>query len=658
MGPITKFNWYDNSAIGTASPTPEQVNALFLTAFTADKGTEQMIRIKGEDFYKMYGSSLSFARHGQVLLQAGKIIDAGGELLCKRIVAYDATLSNIILTVQVTNVTKQEKDADTGQPLYIDAATGDTTTEQYDAELHENEKYTVTNTVIKWLADNSVTNCKTSDEVYEAAESLYQAYNQMPIDDYKQTLPEEERDQLFTDVSYGIYPLYVITDIGRNADVKSIRIVPKYEVSRRLGFMIYTLSEIEGATVNENVTVTANPNLIYNNVSYAITDKSMGELKTIPVSGMLEAYVTKLSELTGIPYEQLINMDVFFGCNIKGASIDGVTVDTDGIDISGEFGVKLASGSNGTEFDYNGTTAYYKSDAYAEALCKFYRGYSVQANDPFPYDDQIYNVDVHKIVACVDANYPIKVKNAITELADFREDFFVFRDYTTDVYTFADALDVQSKLKKTRFAADYLTTYDVIDPYTRKRIRVTMMYDLVQPLVVHFSNSPYAPFAGVINGFVLSNAIEGTINFVPVTTPEFDQIGLLDDVRVNYATYHEYNGDLTVVSLYTSQDAYTQLSYVNNVVAIQEVMRALRTACPRNRYRLQTGNDFSDYKQACSAVLKNFTNWFAGLAFIYQQDDLEADQKIFHAAIEFAFNNWVQSEIFDLYAIPTALVTE
>ena len=644
MGPITKFNWYDNSAIQTSASTTAMTSPLFLAAFSADKGTEEMIRISGDDFYKMYGSSLSFARHGQALLQAGKIIDAGGELLCKRVVATDATLSNIILAVQLVNVTKQDKDADTGLPLYIDPTTGDATTVSQDSVTGDAyNPITSSFTKIKWLADNTVTNCKTPDEVYTAAADIYQEWGDMSVADYVESLPEDEQSDIITKVEGGIYPLYVVTDIGRNADVKSIRIVPKYEVSRRLGFMVYTMSEIEGSTINENVTVTANPNLVYNNIAYGITEKTMGELITKPVEGMIEEYVGKLAELTGIEYSALINMDVFFGCTIKGASIEGVS---------------LASGSNGTEFDYNGTNAYYKSANYETALKKFFTGYTTKANDLFPYNDQIYNLDVHKICACVDANYPVSVKNAITELANFRQDIFFFRDLTTEIYTFADASEVQAKLTKTRFAADYMTTFEVIDPYTKKRIKVTMTYDLVTPLVNHFQNTPYQPFAGVINGFTLKSAIEGTTNFIPVTTPEFDQIGLLDDLRLNYATYHEYNGYLTVVSLYTSQEAYTQLSYVNNVVAIQEVMRALRTECPKNRYRLQSISDFTEYKTACTTVLKQFISWFAAISFIYQQDDIESDQKIFHAAIEFAFNNWVQSEIFDLYAIPVSMIQD
>ena len=123
----------------------------------------------------------------------------------------------------------------------------------------------------------------------------------------------------------------------------------------------------------------------------------------------------------------------------------------------------------------------------------------------------------------------------------------------------------------------------------------------------------------------------------------------MDDIRVNYAIFE--NDDCVVQTLYTSQDAYTQLSYSNNVLAIQEVVRAVRTACPRNRYSLVTGTDMTSYAKAVSNVLQGFTSNFDVLEFGYTEDPLKASQKIFYATIKFAFHMWPQTEIFDLFAI-------
>jgi hypothetical protein len=168
-------------------------------------------------------------------------------------------------------------------------------------------------------------------------------------------------------------------------------------------------------------------------------------------------------------------------------------------------------------------------------------------------------------------------------------------------------------------------------------------------LVNHIANNPYAPVAGSINGFILANAIKGTINFVPVHTPKVNQLEAIDELRVNYAIF---NDDQCVVqSAYTSQDKYTQLSYLNNVIAVQRVLRAVRTACPRQRYSLSTSTDLQSYAAAVNSVLSNYTSNFATLRFSYTQDDLRASQKIFYAAIEFAFLGWAQTEIFEIYAI-------
>jgi hypothetical protein len=619
MYPGTKFNWYDASQFSTTTGTVDISSApLFLTAFSADKGTEEMIRVAGDDFYKMYGKNLSFAKHGQVLLQAGRIIDTGAELLCKRIVSESATLSNLILCIQLTGTPTQKTNAD-GDPLYIDNTTGDETTEAETGGQPNNPiMYTVNK--IKWIA-NTVENCKTFDEVKEAVDGLYVAYN-------------EDSE---TGIGTGTWPIYVVADIGRNADCKAIRILPDYSSSKSLGIMVYEMADIEGTQVSEKVTFTANSRVIINNVSYAVNEYMMGQLKLDEVDGMLEEYTQQLADNLGMDYNDLINMDMLFGAAQNGASLENVSIDADGVDITNEYGITLKSGSDGID-------GFLNSEEYTDAMVGFFLGEDT---------DAIFDVDVHKVRAVVDANYPVAVKEAIATLANFREDFFFFRDLGVGLTTYNAIVTAASALTKTKFAGDYMTSYKVIDPLTRKRIDVTMMYDFVVPLINHFINGAEVPLAGESNNFILSSAIQGTLNYTPVNTIRVNQKDLLDDARINYATYYEYGGNLVVESLYTSQEATTQLSYINNVLAIQEVMRALRSGCPKNRFKFQSGNDFSDYEDACTEILQAYKSWFSKLEFVYTQDDIRATQKIFYASINFAFNNWVQTEIFDLYALPT-----
>jgi hypothetical protein len=93
------------------------------------------------------------------------------------------------------------------------------------------------------------------------------------------------------------------------------------------------------------------------------------------------------------------------------------------------------------------------------------------------------------------------------------------------------------------------------------------------------------------------------------------------------------------------------LSFVNNVLGIQEVLRAVRIACPINRFSLANGSDLSNYAKNVTNVLDNYTGRFDVLEFEYTANKLQAQQKIFYASIRFAFLNWAQSEIFNVYAI-------
>ena len=305
--------------------------------------------------------------------------------------------------------------------------------------------------------------------------------------------------------------------------------------------------------------------------------------------------------------------------------------------------------------------------------------------------DEIWDTDSHKIFAVCDANYHKLIKECISNFVLFRKDCIFLRDCNIGAYSVSEISEVYSKyilntsrIKKfggpegypkfieatkvdpetvaitnlrSNFIADYGTTYEIIDPISKKNIEVTMLLDLaIRLTTMYIEQGPFAPLAGTYNGFRLGNAIEGTVNFVPIITPTTNQKQVIDDLRLNYAIFED-NGQCVVQSNYTSQDKNTQLSFINNVLAIQEVARVVRTVCPRNRFRLITGSDMSEYAAAVSRVLQGYNTYFETLEFTYTQDPLRSIQKIFYASINFSFNNWAQTEIFDLYALANTTTT-
>lgn len=732
MYPGTKVNWIDQSQIFQEKVTVVDNKALFLTASTFDKGPEEMTRIKGDKFFKLYGTDNRFDKHGQPAIQAARIINAGGELLVKRIVADNATLPNVIFVAQVTRNASDDENIVPTDALVIpdkdDVWFGKTIgelvaddvvvdvnggvhgtlhyvedyVEFYPGNAEQQEGYyfpftmNTTGTLMTLKVNGVATKTnipfdpdilfRISDPtfvyevevdgvtiisldftktVFEAkgATSTHSAGTDIIINDdsdldisdtevgvemsatikwsavyiencYSFDQFKEELVKLY-DPENGIYPLIGVTDNGRGLGCKAISLIPNIELSTSIGKMFYTVAVHEGTNRIEHASVTLG-DVVYNNVQYGINEHTCEQVKFYIDPDIYADYVASLSEVIGVEVDAMVGYDMINLTTLRGIQIDNLEVDPESIDTAVQYGVTLEGGSNGEFGDYPVDTP-----AWTKALLDFYTG---------NYTNEIYDVDEYKIGAVVDCCYPYDVKEAIAELATFREDFVFFRDMRCDADSYQGTLSILNRfITNNKFIANYMTYYQILDPATKKRIKVSMMYDFAACLVNAFNNGIHYPTAGIANQFILESAIEGTINYIPRITPLLNQKQLVEDLRVNYAVFQQ--GQCIVQSLYSAQEAYTQLSYINNVLAIQEVVRSLRTSCPKKRYTFVDNSDFSSYAELCENVLRNFKNNFDYLHFEYRQDTLLAHQKIFYASVKFAFKDWAQSEIFDVYAI-------
>lgn len=617
MYPGTIVEYVDQSAIPKLGITEVRNKPLFATVFTSDKGTEKWTRISGKDFFDMYGEQISFMRHGQPLLQAAMAINAGAELLCKRVVADDAKLANIGIIATLSDTEVQLTDA-AGNKLYLDEA-GEQTTEVTETPLTEKKK------AIKF--------------------SLKSAADALSVEDAK--------DKITATLADGEYLLHVIADNGRGTSKKRIKIIPNYRISRTLSYTSYTLYVIEGSNEIESMTFSINPYLVVSNgnTSTNISLNSMINANSTQITSAeniegLEAYVTALAEASGLDSETILSYDPLFGKTNKGANIPGVVFDDTGIDLQYGFGQMLQGGSNGAF----GDSPIKNPDAFATEAVKALDG---------TYDKVIFNLDQYKITAIIDANYPAKVKRAIEVLAAFREDFFYFRDQGLGK-TSVDLIAAEcANEAKNMFCGTYCQSYDVYDPYTKRQISVTIGYDIAQRLVEHCDNGCIRPPAGFLHDMVISSAIYGTLSFTPTICPEPEgnQKEQLEDLRVNYASY--IDNQLVVESLYTSQEAHTQWSYINNVMGIQEVVRAIRTRCPAIRYSFIDGTDLENYRKDVDAVLDNYRINYKILKLEYLNDATYSANKIFYAALKVQYRDFVQTEWFKVVALsPTETIQE
>lgn len=646
--PGTIINWYDQS-VTTNVIEDTVIRPLFLQLFTSDKGPELLHTVHGDEFFKLYGTNPSFRRHGQPLLQAAEIIKAGGEVLCKRVVAQDATLANFVVVAKVSNESVQKFNS-AGEALYIDADTGKETTESAGGL---NERAMVNVAKVKYDAI-SVAGAKTLKDVMDNAASYLKDNVEAEIlTTYEHTtkvgdpLTDENpvgqvKDTEDADFGKYVYPLFAVVDNGRGVSSKRFNIIPDYTISKSLKFQLYKLNFI-GDTQDENEYVWFNfqDDIIYagKNRSLSMIGKELTQIKASSFDDSIELFVKRLAAITGRDEAELNTMDPLFGKTRKGEVIPEIVIDTEeGFVLNDKLGMMLQEGSNGVFGDTPIT-----SDAYAGEMKAVLDG---------TFDDSIYDLDRFMIDICLDANYPVEVKEAIAKLANWREDFVYFRDFGTDISTF-EAIHgtiIDEDRINSKFICDYPQAWDVIDPWTKKQITVTVPYSMAPKMVSHLNNRRSAPACGILHNFTFPNVVEGTETFLPKVTPNVDQKILLSDLNINYASY--VNGVLTMETCYTSQTTEgSQLRYSNNIFAVTNLIHNIRTECPKFRYSFITDTDLEHYKEDVEKIISRSNLDFASITMEYVQDEVMAANKIFEANIFVRFKNFEQEEIFNIYTL-------
>lgn len=480
--PNTNFKWVDQAGSTTDVPVLE-VRPLFLTASSFDKGPEEVIRVYGNDFYKLFGQHISFARHGQAAIQAANAIDNGAELLIKRVVAKDAKLAHCIITATVSQESVQKTDS-AGKKLYDDG-TGKETTVSGDATVSY-EPIMLNRAVIKYGTDYVVDGVKTVEEIRTYAKSLYAesvnaveaievsvqlsngaeapkrgsvvgdgalsenagtvgdtAVGEGEVQDGNVadeflavgTVVKDANGNFFEVVEGNIvnevaaesveytYPLFIIADNGRGVCDKKFNITCNNALSKNIGFAMYELNHLGIKNLDaETIRFSIDTDKIYAETSYslAMSAKDAQQIKAEEVSEYTEAFIETIAKITGMEKE----LDTLLSYDI----LFGCDVKKNKLPQihiygteEGEDGIILTN-----QFELKGGSngnfgnAPKDSITWETELVEFFNG---------TFDDVIFDRDHHKIEVCLDANYPKSVKDAIAALANYREDFVFFRDY-------------------------------------------------------------------------------------------------------------------------------------------------------------------------------------------------------------------------------------
>ena len=615
MYPSTTFIIEDRSAIA-ALPIDGKVSApLFLQFFSSDKGPEEMGIYYGEEF-EVFGSP-NFARHGQPLLQAQTLINNGARVLAKRVVASDSTLANTVVLANVKSTPVQKTNA-AGELIYVDSTGAEVTTAVDEAGV-ENKPVMVQKCAIRYSTKSMPGLANDITEVKKL---------------FSELADFADKDE----TSEKVFPLFVVTDNGRGVSGKKFRIVTNTQGNRNKSYLTYRFDVIEDSALVESTLFTLNPDIVSTTANLSLNSVAKTYLKQVKAytdDNVMAQFLDTVKSLTGV--EDIDNCDVLFGRDKRGNSLDifKIANDEGDVNLSIPEGLPLAEGSNGSFKNYPLASVDYEKQL-IEAL-----------NGTFTND--IYDIDNILLDAIIDANYPEKVKAEIEKLIDFRKDAFYFRDLGLDLNDAESILSNAATAMKSCYVGIYSNSYDVIDPYSKKQITVTTGYSLARILPSHFVYSRSNPLAGHLHNFIFDEIIEGTVNYLPKIIPGKDQKEELFAHGINFISY--LDGTPVLESQYTSQEDFTGLSFINNVLSIQEVIKAIRIKCPKSRYTFMESDDLVKYEEDIKELLNNYTSKFKSLTFEYAADPTYEQNMTFYAVLYVTFKKFIQAEVFRIVAI-------
>lgn len=644
--PKSRFEIYDQTQIqeistsSTYSPIP-----IFMAPYTSDKGTEKWELMSGLDGFTNVKGPISFAKHGQAQLTVAEALRSGAYVLGKRMVSQDATLANVTMKIHAVKA---------DGVFYL---------------------YTYT---------SSADNCY---EFQDAVDAGYGNFDQVyaGITDYT-TITELD------------VPLFTVSPMGRGVSNLFFRLVPEYTNSRSAQYIKYSFEVLEDNEILESIIVTLNPDIISDGISQAMNPKIKQNSRQVQVRLYEEGFFALVNLLSTVAVStnsdgeqvpisaaELINMDFINGYNRKGtvavgnivtkAQITNTNTTTTG---TGDAST-VTDGDTGTDtvkdlwesFLPDGMITYTMEEAggiglpngsygastanpmtqpaeYKRMLLDTFGALST-SKESRNYSPIIYDLDAYKVDAIFDCNFPDEAKKAIIDLVDYREDMVFLCDLGTS-RNYLDAIkDYADGIPRSRYTAMYHNYFNILSPYTRKEITVTMPYLLVSKMVDHISSGVGRPFAGFANKLDFSDIIEGSVNFLPVQIPTLDEKQELVDHNINYISY--YDGIPVMETMYTNTDDYTQLSFLSNVMGVQEIIKVLRTRCPRTRYTFLDGDDLEQYLEDVDSILKQFSANFRQLSCKYMADERYESNHIFYAVLTVQFRNFIQEEYFKIIAI-------
>jgi len=242
----TKIILEDQSYIPSLNVADSTTRPIVFAGFTSDKGTEEYTKWQGEDFFDQYGE-ISFARHGQPLLQAANVINNGGIVYAKRVVDPTSRLAMLGVVAHVKEISRQET------RIKMDPLTGSPITKEDGSYVTEELYWKAVD--VAQFSEPAQRPLYTKDEA--GADGVAAMFKVCQVNYSVETLDAEENvhgnDYVATSKAFydkyknkkdNKFPLFLVMDNGRGVSQKSITISLDSTLSRSAQSARYVYAEI------------------------------------------------------------------------------------------------------------------------------------------------------------------------------------------------------------------------------------------------------------------------------------------------------------------------------------------------------------------------------------------------------------------------------
>ena len=263
-----------------------------------------------------------------------------------------------------------------------------------------------------------------------------------------------------------------------------------------------------------------------------------------------------------------------------------------------------------------------------------------------------------------DANFDIRTKKAIIELAHKRTDCVAVLDCGLNILTkkyviwyynnyFADD-DGKSIFDAN---SDRIVTIEAYagkmkDPYSKRTVTVTSTAWFVPEYLIHINNwnGKHKPMAGNTFGVIDGDFAFKTGTVYPIfdTDIDADILDELADMHVNVAVYNP-NQQVARHTQNTCQTKWTALTELNNVLILLDIKRDCERLCSTYEYEFAEPEDLARFNADISSLLTKYSAaQVRRISGYFDHNQWERDRGILHLYVELVHRDLVKTCIIEI----------